>query len=81
MRLSKEDFSAEAFAIGDDEFPEEYPLSYKQLTHEQARYPALQQKLKDKDPRYMIEEYKHSDSKYRIINREGKMVVPPALQR
>ena len=81
MRMTEEDFSAEAFAIDDDEFPEEYPLSYKQLAHKQGSYPTLQQKLKDKDPRYTIEEYKHSDATYRIINREGKMVVPPAMQR
>ena len=57
MRMTEEDFSAEAFAIVDDEFPEDYPLSYKELAHEQGRYPALQQKLTDKDHRYTIEEH------------------------
>jgi hypothetical protein len=81
MRLSEADFSPEAFAIDDDEFPKEYPLSYKELAHEQRRYPALQQKLNDKDPRYTIEEQKHSDATYRIANKDGKMVVPPSMQR
>ena len=82
LRTSEEDFSVEAFALdeAEDEFPTEYPLSYKQLQCEQERYPALQQKIKDSDPKYKVEEFLHSDRKFRLITRNGKIVVPPSLR-
>ena len=81
MRMSEDDFSAEAFALdeNEDEFPTEYPLSYRQLQHEQERYPALQQKITDKDPNYKVEDYRHADKTHRLVTRNGKIVVPPSF--
>ena len=82
MRLSEEDFSPEAFALDDDEgeFPENYPLTYQQLLHEQQRYPALQEAFKRKDAHYAKTTYKHSDKEYELITWKNRIVVPPSLQ-
>ena len=50
MRLTEKDFSQEAFA-GEpttNDFPKEYPLSFKQIAHEQERDKRLQERLLDK---------------------------------
>ena len=41
IELSEAGCSA-LFALDPEEFPKDYPLSYKELNHEQQRYPALQ---------------------------------------
>ena len=64
LRLTEDDFSPEAFALDDEDFPEDYPLSYRQIAYEQQRYPALLQKLKDEDPKYTTATYRHSDETY-----------------
>ena len=51
------------------------------MEHEQQKYPALLQKITDKDPNFQVETYKHSDKTNRIITKNKKIVVPPALQR
>jgi hypothetical protein len=57
-----------------------YPLSYKQIAFEQGKVPELQQKLRDKPTVYKVSEYKHSDSAYDIVTRNGKIVIPLSLQ-
>ena len=80
LDLSEKEFSKEAFAFGQQEFPKSYSLSYAQMEYEQRRYPALLQKLTDKDPCCKEEIYKHSNKTYKIITKNNKIVIPPALQ-
>ena len=81
MDLTEADFSAESFAFDDNDFPEEYPLSYKEIQYEQGKHAKLQQKLQKEPQRYQVARYKHSDYTYDIITRDGKIVLPPSLQR
>ena len=81
LDLSEKEFSRKVFASGNQEFPKNYPLSYAQIEHEQQRYWALLQKITDKDPNFQVETYKHSNKSYKIITKNKKIVVPPALQR
>jgi transposase InsO family protein len=80
LELTEEDFSQEAFAFDDDDFPSDYPLSYKQIMYEQKKVDELQQKLKDKPDVYAVAHFKHSDYTYDIITRNDKIVIPPSLQ-
>ena len=81
MNLTKKDFSFDAFAFNDEDFPEAYPLSFKQIAFEQRKWTALQQKLKDRDTPYKTEKFKHSSHSYEIVTKDGKIAVPPKLQR
>ena len=44
LQLKEEEFSLDAFAFDDEDFPAEFPLSYKQLSHEQKKSNDLQNK-------------------------------------
>ena len=55
LDLMEKEFSKEAFAFGGHEFPKHYPLSYAQIMYEQKQYPALLEKLKEKNPKYKSE--------------------------
>ena len=79
LDLSEKEFSKEAFAFKEPEFIKYYPLSYTQMEHEQQRYPALLQKIMDKDPKFRVIQHKHSDKTYKLITKNNKIVVPPAL--
>ena len=80
LNLTEDDFSAEAFAADESDFPIQYPLSYRQIAFEQEKWPMLQQKLRDKPTVYKVAEFKHSDSTYEIVTRNGKIVIPVSLQ-
>jgi len=84
LDISEEDFSQDAFngklAADDEEFPDEFPLSYKEIAYRQGKDKALQKKPK-KDPElYQKVPYKFSDRTYKIINKGGKIYLPKALQ-
>ena len=82
MNLTETEFSVDAFAFDEGDFPESYPLSYKQIAYEQQRYAPLQAKLTEEDSTYRTEKIKHSDFEYDIImNGDDKIVLPPRLQR
>ena len=88
LGLKEEEFSLDSFALdafpfgpGDQDFPEEYPLSFKQVAHEQKRNAALQAKLVDATSGYKIEKLPHSShSCDTVVNKDGKIVLPPSLQ-
>ncbi len=82
MRLKEEEFSVDAFAFDDEDFPESFPLSYKQIAYEQNRYAPLQAKLTEEGSKHRTEKIKHSSYHYDIIvNGENKIVLPPKLQK
>jgi len=80
--LRETEFSLDAFAFDEQDFPEGYPLSFKQIAYEQKRDPNLQAKLTEKDSKYETKKIKHSSFEYDIIvNGEGKIVLPPSLRK
>ena len=80
MELTEEEFSADAFASDESEFPEDFPLSYREIAHNQEQDETVQRLFKDND-RYQKESYRHSDKTYELVTREGKIVVPKNMQK
>ena len=83
MRLSEADFSPEAFAADDvaQDFPSEFPLSYRQLAHEQQGDAKLQKRLKTESNKYVTKTFRHSDKSYELVTRDDKIVIPKSLER
>ena len=85
MAMTEADFSPEAFAaeIAADEgdFPINFPLSYKEVAHEQSKDKETQKLLQNDPANYKIEEFPHSDTIYKLVTRDGKIYLPKALQR
>ncbi len=82
MELTEEEFSAEAFAADNDagDFPENFPLSYRELAYEQAENKELQSKLQSNTNEYKTKSYRHGDREYQLVTHNDKIVVPPSLQ-
>jgi len=84
LDISEEDFSQDALngklAADDDEFPGEFPLSYKEIAYQQGKDKALQKKLKNDPELCQKAPYKFSDRTYEIINKGGQIFLPKALQ-
>jgi len=84
LDISEEDFSQDVFngelAADDDEFPDEFPLSYKEIAYRQGKDKALQKKLENNPELYQKVPYKFSDRTCKIINKGGKIYLPKALQ-
>ena len=82
MAMTEADFSEEAFAADDvADFPINYPLSYKEIAHWQAKDKEVQKLLKEKPEQYKVQEYTHSDYTYRLVTRDNKILLPKKLQR
>jgi len=84
LDISEEDFSQDAFngelAADDDEFLDEFSLSYKEIAYRQGKDKALQKKLKNDAELHQKVPYKFSDRTCKIINKGGKIYLPKALQ-
>lgn len=79
-KLKETEFSLEALVFDEEDFPESYPLSFKQIASEQLKDPNLQAKLKEPGNQYRTEKIQHSSFEYSIIvNGEGKIALPPKL--
>ena len=81
MDLSEEDFSAEAFAAGEEEIPDEYPLTYSRIYREQQDDESLQALATDKPELYQKKQFRHSDKTYELIVKHDKIVLPTNMQR
>ena len=79
MELSEEDFALNAFAAKEHEFPNDYPLSYKEIAHHQQTDQVLQEHYENSEL-YTKETYCHSDQTCKLITRDGKISVPQPLQ-
>jgi len=83
LDISEEDFSQDAFngelAADDDEIPDEFPLSDKEIANRQGKDKASQKKLKNDPELHQKVTYKFSDRTYKIINKGGKIYLPKAL--
>ena len=88
LGLKEEELSLDAFALdafpfgpGEEDLPEQCPLSFKQVAHKQEKNVALQAKLADTTSGYKIKKLHHSSHSCDItVNEDGKIVLPPALQ-
>ena len=82
MNIQESEMAQDAFAADEEvDFPTEFPLSYKQLRHEQQGDKDLKKKLLENPDQYSQQEYKHSDKSYLLICKDNKIVVPKKLQR
>jgi transposase InsO family protein len=83
MRLTEAEFSLDAFS-GDTEtadFPTDFPLSYKQLAHEQSKDNKLQELFtKPGQTLYKKTTFRHSDQRYELITKKDKIVIPKNMQ-
>ena len=80
LQLTEKEFSQAAFAFGNQEFPENYPLTFSEIQHEQQRNPTLQEWIQVKNTKYKYTEYTHLDKTYKLITKDNKIILPPALQ-
>jgi len=82
--ISEEDFSQDAFngelAADDDKFPNEFPLSCKEIAYRQGKDKDLQKKLKNDPELCQKAPCKFSDKTYEIIAKGGKIYPPTASQ-
>jgi len=67
-------------AADGDEFPDEFPLSCKELACRQGKDKALQKKLKNDPELYQKAPHKFSKKTCEIIAEGGKIYLPKALQ-
>ena len=81
MAMTEADFSPEAFAADDHDFPEAYPLSFKEIAFEQSQDKEVQELLKEHPDKYKTLEFKHSDDTYELVTRDGKIYLPKKLQK
>ena len=79
MELTEDEFSADAFAGDAEDFPREFPLSYRELEHHQGADDEVQRMYHAYDS-YTKVPFKYSDKEYQLITRDGRIVVPRALQ-
>ena len=66
------------------DFPEDYPLTLKEIVHEQAKDKTIQDKLETK--KFVLEPRKHADHIYQVAvwkdnNGHDRIVVPKSLQK
>jgi len=84
LEIAEEEFSAEAFANelanGEEDFPTNYPLSYKEIEFRQKKDRALQNKFRTQPELYIKKPYAFSDSTYELITKNEKIYVPKSLQ-
>jgi hypothetical protein len=74
---------AELFAADDNELPfpqETYPLTHAYMRQAQQQDQKLQQLLATRND-YSLQPFKHGGATYKLIVRNGKIVVPTILQR
>jgi hypothetical protein len=72
---------AECFAADDDDVPEPYPLSYERISIEQQRDDALKDYIDKHSEAYRTEQFRHGDKSYDLYTKDGKIVIPKALQK
>ena len=80
LNIKEEEFSMDAFAFDDEDFPESYPLSYKEIAFQQKKDSELQQLLRDGKAK--TQQRDHSSHTYDlIVNNENKILLPASLQQ
>jgi hypothetical protein len=67
MAITEADFSPEAFAADEHDFPVAYPLSFKEIAFEQSKDKAVQELLEKHLEKYKKLEFKHSDDTYKLV--------------
>jgi hypothetical protein len=83
LDISEEEFSEEAFAIElatEEDFPADYPLSYKEIAYRQQRDEKLLKDATEKPDQYIKKPYTFSDKTYELITKNDKIYVPQELQ-
>ena len=73
---------AELFAaeIGED-FPDDFPLSYKEIEYRQKEDDEIRELLRKKPEVYKTTVYPSGDKSYTLVTKEDKIVLPKAMQK
>jgi hypothetical protein len=67
MAMTEADFSTEAFAADEHDFPDAYPLSFKEIAFEQSQDKEVQELLEKHPDKYKKLEFKYSDDTYELV--------------
>jgi RNase H-like domain found in reverse transcriptase len=67
MAMTEADFSPEAFTTDEHDFPEAYPLLFKEIAFEQSKDKEVQELLEKQPDKYKKVEFKHSDDTYELV--------------
>jgi Integrase zinc binding domain len=81
MAMTETDFLPEAFAADEHDFPEAYPLSFREIAFEQSKDKKVQELLEKQPDKYKKIEFKHSDDTYELVTRDGKIYLSKKLQK
>ena len=86
LNLTEDEFSPDAFladllAADDEDLPESYPLSYKEIYLRQQEDEVLLEKVQDSPDVYSQKAFKHSDKSYDLWTKNDKIVLPQSMQR
>jgi hypothetical protein len=74
MAMTEANFSPEAFAADEHNFPEAYPLSFKEIAFEQSQDKEVQELLEKQPDKYKRLEFKHSnDTSYELVTQDSKI--------
>jgi hypothetical protein len=70
MAMTEADFSPEAFAADEHDFPKAYPLSFKEIAFEQSQDKEVQGLLEKHLDKSKKLEFKRLDDTYKLVTRD-----------
>ena len=76
-----DDEIATLFAADEDDYPTKFPLSYQEIESRQKVDEEIKKLLREKSEQYKQTRFDFGDTQYSLVTRDGKIVVPKALQK
>jgi hypothetical protein len=76
-----DDEIATLFAADEDDYPTKFPLSYQEIKNRQKVDEEIKKLLREKSEQDKQTRFNFGDTQYSLVTRDGKIVVPKALQR
>jgi hypothetical protein len=76
-----DDEIATLFATDEDDYPIKFPLSYQEIENRQKVDEEIKKLLHEKSEQYKQTRFDFGDTQYSLVTRNGKIVVPKALQK
>ena len=72
---------AELFAVDEEDFPENFPISYDEIQLRQKDDAEIKKLLRDKPNDYKKETFRRGDKTYELVVKENKIVLPKQMQK
>jgi Integrase zinc binding domain len=76
-----DDEIAMLFAADEDDYPTKFSLSYQEIENRQKADEEIKKLLREKSEQYRQTRFDFGDTRYLLVTRDGKIVVPKALQK